>query len=156
MATIKDALVDLKGVLETGVAGSDNFAKQVTIWDYSILDNALPRAIVLRPGAMEQVIDTYGDRWLRSLQILCETHVHYEASDSAASAQALLQALEDFDTILIDKFHLGKTVEDYQAVKVTNISKARALTRAPSSVEWFGAIITVMVDMPLQASAAAQ
>ena len=134
MASLKDALVDLKG----------------------ILDNALPRAIVLRPGTVVEEIDTYGDRWLRRLQIQCEVNVHYEVADAAASAQRLLDALEDFDTILINKFHLGKTVDDYQAAKITAISQSKLVIRAESSFEWFGAIITVMVDIVKQASATAQ
>lgn len=155
MATLKDALVDLKGVLETGV-GATNFQGQVTIWDYSILDNALPRAIVLRPSTVVEDIDTYGDRWIRRLQINCEIHVHYEVADSAASSKRLLDALEDFDTILIDNFHLGKTIDDYQSARSIRITQAKTLTRAESSMTWFGAIIVVMVDIVKQASAAAQ
>ncbi len=155
MASLKDALVDLKAVLETGV-GTTNFQKRVTIWDYSILDNVVPRAIILRPGTVLEDIDTYGDRWLRKLQIQCEVNVHYEVADAAASAQRLLDAFEDFDTILIDKFHLGKTVDDYQSARITAITQPKLFIRAETSFEWFGAIITVMVDIVKQASATAQ
>lgn len=150
--SIKSVFVLLKTLLET----EDIFKKQVSIWDYSILDVAAPYALVLKPGMVTQEIDAYGNQWLRKINVTVEVYAFYQPANSTASVNRLLDAIDLIDTLLIDNYHLGSTVDVVQSARIALVGEAQIISRDPGGNKWFRATIVVEATEPEAGGAGAQ
>ena len=131
--------------LKTTLA-ANGFKGNVSVWDYSILDTPRPQCIILRPGPMTTEIDAYGGQWKNSYVVYGELYVYYPAASSEDAANALLTAIDDVRTTLINNFHLGQPATTIEAAMVRGVSRATPIVRGEGSHEWFGVIITFGID----------
>ena len=150
--SIKTIYKQVRTLLET----EDLFKQKVTNWDYSILDTAVPRAVILKPGRVDQAIDAYGNQWLRRVRVIAEVHTFYEPSRSTASVDRLLDAIDIIDTLLIDNYHLGLTVDVIRQAIIESVSDVALVDRGVGQNKWFRAIITIAADEPEAGGAGAQ
>ena len=150
--SVKSVLVQVKTLLET----KTEFKQRVSVWDYSILDLAIPHALVLRPGSVTQAMEAYGNQWLRQVSAIIEAYAFYEPATSTNSINRLLDVIDLIDTLLIENYHLGLTVDTVRSAQISGIGVADIISRDTSGNKWFHVTITLAVTEPEVGSGSAQ
>lgn len=121
---------------------SNGFQNQVSLFDYSILDQPKPRAVILRPGSIQQTVNTYGD-YARRFIVVNELHAFYDRA--APAADRLLDMIDEIDTIVIGNPNLGLS-NIHTPIQVVSISPAAPIPRAEGQLNWFRAILNLVVE----------
>lgn len=156
--TSKEILHLVREVLEGITIGDFSFAKSVSVWDYSILDQARPFAIVLRPGPMKKQIDTYQDVWLNVQTVLVELSASFSAGSlPRVTTENLMDAVDAVDLAIMDNFHLGTgDIDEVQQAMVVGYTTPAVLRRQGQDIEWFTVVIGIDVYVLREASVGAE